>query len=150
MKKHLRDACMKLSSDSSKVLKELSSSIKLMKRSKSIDALVGEMKNAVHELQNAFASLPNHLTQTTASSPIESTEGKKNSNISIADGVALMEAMPLMTIASLLIEISARIQGVVDAVGTLATLAHFEGIRNEKSSSKVQAEEQEDKALQEV
>ncbi|CAD5168145.1 unnamed protein product [Musa acuminata subsp. malaccensis] len=150
MKKHLRDACMKLSSDSSKVLKELSSSIKLMKRSKSIDALVGEMKNAVHELQNAFASLPNHLTQTTASSPIESTEGKKNSNISIADGVALMEAMPLMTIASLLIEISARIQGVVDAVGTLATLARFEGIRNEKSSSKVQAEEQEDKALQEV
>ncbi|THU47703.1 hypothetical protein C4D60_Mb09t18430 [Musa balbisiana] len=150
MKKHLRDACMKLSSDSSKVLKELSSSIKLMKRSKSIDALVGEMKNAVHELQNSFASLPNHQTQTTASSPIESTEGKKNSNISIADGVALMEAMPLMTIASLLIEISARIQGVVDAVGTLATLARFEGIRNEKSSSKVQAEEQEDKALQEV
>lgn len=108
------------------------------------------MKNAVHELQNSFASLPNHQTQTTASSPIESTEGKKNSNISIADGVALMEAMPLMTIASLLIEISARIQGVVDAVGTLATLARFEGIRNEKSSSKVQAEEQEDKALQEV
>ncbi|WOL07529.1 aluminum-activated malate transporter 10-like [Canna indica] len=154
LKKHLRDPCMKLSKDSSKVLKELSSCINLMNRSPSIDLLLGDMNNAVQELHDALRSLPHQLfTQSTPPKPIEPSdeEGKKKSNSSAAAAaLPLIEFMPLMTTATLLIETSARIQGVVDAVATLANVASFKSSRNEKSTAKVQDEGQEVAGLQEV
>lgn len=129
---------MKLSSDASKVLKELSSSISLMKTSPSIDLLVREMNGSALELQNALSSLPDQLTQMMYSKPIiESEEGNRKNT-----AIPLMDAMPLMTMTSLLIELTARIQGLVEAVGTLAKLASFKSIGSDKYSSKVQAEEQ--------
>ncbi|XP_042467312.1 aluminum-activated malate transporter 10-like [Zingiber officinale] len=145
--KHLRDACMKLNSDSSKVLKELSSSVKTTKKSPSVDLLVGEMKNSVEELQISLSSLAEASTQPR---PAESSE-LENENSSDVDecdvAVVLMpltEAMAVVTMASLLIEISARIEGVVEAVAALAELACFKPIGDDKSRSKVQAEEQEE------
>ncbi|KAG6518386.1 hypothetical protein ZIOFF_021861 [Zingiber officinale] len=144
--KHLRDACMKLNSDSSKVLKELSSSVKTTKKSPSVDLLVGEMKNSVEELQLSLSSLAEASTQPR---PAESSE-LENENSSDVDecdvAVVLMpltEAMAVVTMASLLIEISARIEGVVEVVAALAELACFKPIGDDKSRSKVQAEEQE-------
>ncbi|XP_042472260.1 aluminum-activated malate transporter 10-like [Zingiber officinale] len=151
--KHLRDACMKLNSDSSKVLKELSSSVKTTKKSPSVDLLVGEMKNSVEELQLSLSSLAEASTQPR---PAESSE-LENENSSDVDecdvAVVLMpltEAMAVVTMASLLIEISARIEGVVEVVAALAELACFKPIGDDKSRSKVQAEEQEVKPLHQV
>ncbi|XP_072986330.1 aluminum-activated malate transporter 10 [Typha latifolia] len=139
MKKHLSDVCMKLSSRCSLVLKEVSNTIKDMTRSQNIDLLVADMNNAVQELQSALKSLPNRLAQgtttttttTTTQQQTEASEEKKHS-ISIAPTVPLMEALPLITVVSLLIEISTRIEGVVDAVDTLSSRASFEPIDDDK------------------
>ncbi|XP_042405011.1 aluminum-activated malate transporter 10-like [Zingiber officinale] len=146
LKKHLRDACVKLSSDSSKVLRELSSSISMMKRSPSINLFVEEMKLAVQELQIALSSLPDRLLLTQATTQSKDEENKSSG----AAALSLLDIVPLMTMASLLIETSSRIEGVVDAVGTLANITCFRSIGIDKSSSKVQDEGQEMKALQEV
>ena len=46
--------------------------------------------------------------------------------------VPLMEIVPLVTLASLLIEIATRINGIVDAVKELADLAKFKSANNDK------------------
>lgn len=146
---------MKLNSDSSKVLKELSSSMRTMKKSPSVNLLAGEMKNSVEELRISLSSLTEQLA-ITQPRPAESGElGNKNSSdVDDRDVVIvvmpLTEAMALVTIASLLIEISARIEGVVQAVAALAELACFKPMGNDKSPSKVQAEEQVVKPLHQV
>ncbi|KAG1354553.1 Aluminum-activated malate transporter 10 [Cocos nucifera] len=149
-KKHLREVCAKLSSESSKVLKELSSSMKSMKRSQNIDLLVEEMSNAVEELHNALRSFPNQLTQAAVQPAVEATEEKKRDSISVTTTLPVMEVLPLITVASLLIEISARIDGVVDAVRTLADLAGFESVKNEKPLSPIHQEQEDMKTFQEV
>ncbi|KAG6466769.1 aluminum-activated malate transporter 10-like [Zingiber officinale] len=117
VKSHLRGASIKLSLDSSNVLKELSSSIMSMKESRSIHCLVVEMKNGVQELQVALRSLPtDHVKKHRAT-------------------LSLMEAMPLVTAASLLIEVSERVESVVEAVGVLARLASFEPSLDRKKAS---------------
>lgn len=123
MKSHLREVCVKLSLDSSKVLKELSSSIK---ESRSIHCSVVEMKNGVQELQVALRSLPNLLS-------IAGAEETSKHRVT----VSLMEAMPVVTAASLLIEVSERLEGVVEAVGVLGRLASFEPSDRKKASSSV-------------
>lgn len=44
-----------------------------------------------------------------------------------------MDIVPLVTLASLLTEIASRIEGVVDAVEELATLAEFKPMPNDKT-----------------
>ncbi|CAL9766742.1 unnamed protein product [Musa acuminata subsp. burmannicoides] len=152
MKRHLRDVCMRLSLGSSKVLKEISSSVKSMKESRSIQVLVGEMNDAVEELQVALRSLPKQLTQSppAAAAAAEAATIEKRHCVP-ATTISLMEVMPLFTAASLLIEVSERVGGVVDAVGTLATLACFAPIDHKKpSSSVVPRDEESVKPSQEV
>lgn len=103
LKEHLSDACLRVSSECSKVLKECGSSIKSMQRSRIIDFLVGEMKDAVQELHDT-------LKRPSATAPF-------------------MEALPVITIASLLIEITTRVDGIVSAVDKLATVANFKADR---------------------
>ena len=80
-----------------------------MQRSSSIDFFVGEMNAAVQELHSSL----------TEPAP---------ANVSIQ----LMEALPVITVASLLIEIAKRVEGVVDAVDKLATAASFKDANDEK------------------
>lgn len=122
----------------------------MMKRSPRINLFVEEMKLAVQELQLAFSSLPDQLLLTQAT---QSKDEENKSNDCSTGGAAapsLLDIVPLMTMASLLIEISSRIEGVVDAVGILANVTCFRSIGIDKSSSKVQDEGQEMKALQQV
>lgn len=121
----------------------------MMKRSPSINLFVEEMKLAVQELQIALSSLPNQLSLTQATLS-KSEENNKSNNCGGAAALTLLDIVPLMTMASLLTEISSRIEGVVDAVGTLANITSFRSIGIDKSSSKVQDEGQEMKALQAV
>lgn len=141
---------MKLSSESSKVLKELSSSVKLMKSSQSIDLLVEEMSNAVEQLHDALRSFPNQLTRAAIEPAAEDATEEKKHSISVATTLPVMEVLPLITVASLLIEISARIDGVVDAVRTLADLAGFESVEKEKPLSPNHQEQEDMKAFQGV
>lgn len=151
MKRHLRDVCMRLSLSSSKVLKEISSSVKSMKESRSIQVLVGEMNDAVEELQVALRSLPKQLTQSPPPPAAAEAATIEKRHCVPATTISLMEVMPLFTAVSLLIEVSERVGGVVDAVGTLATLACFEPIDHKKPSSSVVPQDEESmKPSQEV
>ncbi|CAN6274958.1 unnamed protein product [Urochloa humidicola] len=101
----LRDACATVAARAARVLREASQSVATMTApSRCLEFSVADMNTAVHDLQGDLRSLPSILQ---------------------AEGASLMDAMPVFTAASLLVEISARVEGVVDAVDALATLANF-------------------------
>lgn len=116
LKKHLSFAFLRLSSQSSAVINELANSMKYMTKSLNMDILIKDMGVALAELQLAIKSLPNEVTTSVPSSEnkAEATRGQQ------AASLPLVEVMPVITIASHLIEISARIVSAVDAVNDLA------------------------------
>ncbi|CAO2048012.1 unnamed protein product [Urochloa humidicola] len=101
----LRDACATVAARAARVLREASQSVATMTApSRCLEFAVADMNTAVHDLQADLRSLPSVLQ---------------------AEGASLMDAMPVFTAASLLVEISTRVEAVVDAVDALATLANF-------------------------
>uniref|UniRef100_A0ACD5YSI5 Uncharacterized protein n=1 Tax=Avena sativa TaxID=4498 RepID=A0ACD5YSI5_AVESA len=108
VKRLLGDVCTRLGAQCARVLKEASRSVAAMTVYRELDFAVADMDTAVHELQDDLRELPFSL----AREPGESE-------------TSLIDAMPLFTVASLLTEISARIEGVVDAVDVMATAAGF-------------------------
>ncbi|KAL5215820.1 hypothetical protein ABZP36_007221 [Zizania latifolia] len=112
VKRHLADACTRVATRCAAVLREASSSITAMTAPRSLDFTVAEMNTAVQELQSEVRALPSKL--------VEEEESAQ-----------LMDAVQLFTVISLLIEVSTRIEGVVDAVDTLATLAAFKSVDDE-------------------
>ncbi|XP_009358731.1 aluminum-activated malate transporter 10-like [Pyrus x bretschneideri] len=134
-KKHISNIAMKVSSDSSTVINELAKTMKTMKKSTAIDLLVGEMNNAVLDLQEDLKSLPNLFINPQPQLPQESDDCPENNNTKAeAEAVALMDIIPLVTLASLLIEIVARIEGMVGAVQELAELAEFKAAGDRKAN----------------
>ncbi|KAL5214464.1 hypothetical protein ABZP36_003616 [Zizania latifolia] len=111
VKRYLANACMRVATRCSAVLREASSSITAMTAPRSLDFTVAEMNTAVQELQSDVRALPSKLAE--------------------EESAQLMDAVQLFTVTSLLIEVSARIEGVVDAVDTLATLAAFRSADDE-------------------
>ncbi|GJN21827.1 hypothetical protein PR202_gb09343 [Eleusine coracana subsp. coracana] len=113
-KRILRDACTRVGARCARVLREASRSVAEMKMTttsssssaRTLDYAVADMNTAVHDLQGDVRMLPCMLA------------------VKLSE-TSLMDTMPLFTVASLLVEISARVEGVVDAVETLATLAKF-------------------------
>uniref|UniRef100_J3M0H5 Uncharacterized protein n=3 Tax=Oryza brachyantha TaxID=4533 RepID=J3M0H5_ORYBR len=114
VKRHLAGASRRVATRCAAVLREASSSITAMTASRSLDFTVADMNTAVQELQSEVRALPSKLFG-------EATAAQQ-----------LMDAVQLFTVTSLLIEVSARIEGVVDAVDTLATLASFSSADYEK------------------
>ncbi|XP_058223664.1 aluminum-activated malate transporter 10-like [Rhododendron vialii] len=144
LNKNLGDICMRLSSHCSQVLKELAATMKTMRKYSTTDVLVGEMNFAVQELQNALKSLPNQQLQIGATGEQTTTEFI----------VPLIDILPLATAIFLLIEIAARIKGIVDAVDELADLAEFKPEIDEQSKQSQSTSDKTDdvtmKALQKV
>ncbi|XWS50140.1 hypothetical protein CRYUN_Cryun12cG0063200 [Craigia yunnanensis] len=129
IKKHLSTSCLKVSSSSSSAIRELAETVKTMKKSSTIDLLVGEMNSAVQELQNDLKSL-SHLLN-----PSADPENKKLETSCMeatTTTVPLMEIIPVVTLASIIIEIVVRIESLVDNVEELAKLAEFP-TRDDKS-----------------
>ncbi|KAK7851393.1 aluminum-activated malate transporter 10 [Quercus suber] len=123
---------LNVSSNSSSVIRELAITIKTMKKSSNIHSLVGEMNSAVQELQNDLKSLPK-LFNPPSMPEADTPENKKIEPISrTMVKMPLMEIVPLLTLASLLIEIATRISGIVDAVEELENLAEFKHASNDK------------------
>ncbi|KAM7511865.1 hypothetical protein LguiB_010740 [Lonicera macranthoides] len=133
LKKLFSEVCTQLISSSSKVINELAITIITMNKSSKVELLVGEMNSAVQELQNVMKSLQNQLVL----SPLMENEASNNDQgerITKQNMLPLIEILPVATVASLLIEIAARIEGIVDEVDELAVKAKFK--TNDKKRSK--------------
>ncbi|XVF12906.1 hypothetical protein REPUB_Repub08aG0160300 [Reevesia pubescens] len=129
IKKHLSTSCLKVSSSSSNAIRELAETVKKMKKSSTIDLLVEEMNSAVQELQNDLKSLSHLLNPSLIpENKILETACMEATTAT----VPLIEIIPMVTLASILIEIATRIEALVNAVEELAKLAEF-GINDDKS-----------------
>ncbi|CAI9764135.1 unnamed protein product [Fraxinus pennsylvanica] len=126
LKKHFGECCLRLSSSSSDVLKELAVLMNTMTKSIKIDLMVHEMNNAVQELQGALKSLSKQPI--IGDSKHSTEEGNKSTTI-----VPLTEIVPILSISTLLIEVAARIEKSVEAVNELANKAEFEEDSTKKS-----------------
>ncbi|GJN26710.1 hypothetical protein PR202_gb14664 [Eleusine coracana subsp. coracana] len=110
-KRHLAGACARVAAQCARVLREAAGSVKTMTAaSRSADLAVAEMHGAVLEMR----ALPSKLT------------------VMAAEDELMMDAAQLFTVTTLLVEVAARVEGVVDAVDTLATLAGFQSADDEK------------------
>ncbi|KAJ6705371.1 ALUMINUM ACTIVATED MALATE TRANSPORTER FAMILY PROTEIN [Salix purpurea] len=127
IKKHLSNICLKVSSNSSCVIKELAKTIKTLKKSSSIDFLVEEMSDAVQDLQNEIKSLPNLLR------PAELLLPKSKETEKTTSPIYLLEVIPVVILVSLLIETSSRIQDIVKTVEELANAAEFKAEDDDKA-----------------
>ncbi|KAL8200977.1 hypothetical protein R6Q57_012316 [Mikania cordata] len=126
IKKLLESACMNLSISSSNVIKELATTVSTMTRSVKINMVVEEMKDAVLELQNDLKSLPDLVIQ---------PHDQKDKNEAVLSDVTIMpllEVIPMVSFASLLIEIAFRIEeDMVNTVIELAESANFKQVDDE-------------------
>lgn len=123
IKKYLSHACTRLSLQFSKILKESANSLKTMKKSVTIELMMAEMNDIVEDVQSALRSF-------------QSNGEEKEQPTLTKQTVKLIEALPLISVISLLTEISVRIEGIVDAVEDLADLAGF-ATADEKKQEKV-------------
>ncbi|RID75499.1 hypothetical protein BRARA_B02540 [Brassica rapa] len=120
VKNHFGEACMSLSSASSKILRELADMIKNTRKSSKMDYLVFDMNSAVQELQETLKTVP--IETNRAEEDVKSEKDKEGDRTM---AMSLHEILPVATLVSLLIENAARIQTTVEAVDELANLADF-------------------------
>ncbi|KAL0845865.1 hypothetical protein Bca101_019111 [Brassica carinata] len=117
VKKHFGEACLKLSSASCKILRELADMINNTRKSSKMDFLVFDMNSAVEELRETLKTVPVETNK-----PEEEVPNNKEDRTM---SMSLHEVLPVATLVSLLIENAARIQTTVEAVDELANLADF-------------------------
>lgn len=135
LKKHLGRFCKKLSTNSSNVLDELANMMKTMTKSSKIDLLLEEMNSAVKDLQDALKSLPNQSISTpeiTVYKPSNNTTVKPYTKF---NSIPVVKIVPLITTASLLIEIASRVEEITESVNELANEAEFEPERIKKTNN---------------
>nr|GMC84908.1 aluminum-activated malate transporter 10 [Ipomoea batatas] len=142
------EECRRVCSTSAKVLRDLTKLMKSTTKSSIQDILVHDMNSAVEALQLAFKTLPSQsltTTQVEAHQKPSSDHMKQETKSSSDDHdlVHLMEIAQLSTVASLLVEIAARIEGVVKEVNHLANLAGFRAQSNKKMAKQSQTQHKE-------
>ncbi|GMH21758.1 hypothetical protein Nepgr_023600 [Nepenthes gracilis] len=140
LKKRIREECMRLSSHSSEVLKELATMIRTMRKSPKIDLSVKDMSVAVQELHDALNSLPTNFLRLRSLPPI--AEDHPDSHQEEAERSAkasIIEILPLAALANMLTETVTRIEVTVDAVNKLASMARFKTNSDKKNKQKQQS-----------
>ena len=128
---------MILSSNSSEVLRELAYTMKTMTKSSKIDFLVEEINLAVLELKDSLKSVPNspiESTVTTLEAPNPNDANREPITKTIIPSI--VDIFPLASFVYLLIEIVARIEGIIEAVDQLASLAELKLAMVEKVQTK--------------
>lgn len=121
LKKRFSKICIKLSSNSSAVLKELVIVTSTMAKTPKIDLRVEEMLDAVEDVQIALLA----LSKQPIGSKSEDSAGESNASPAI---IPFIELFPLVTLSSLLIEIAARTEKIVNAVNELAKKTSSESV----------------------
>ncbi|KAF3790865.1 Aluminum-activated malate transporter 10 [Nymphaea thermarum] len=114
LRQQLKEPCLKVSSLSSMVLRQLSMDIDSMNRPSSNEPLIDSANDAAVELYTALKSLP---------------QAHPNFHTAHGDtvtGPALMDLLPLANVASILIEVLGRIDVIVSSVEELSVRATFE------------------------
>uniref|UniRef100_A0A0E0LB79 Uncharacterized protein n=1 Tax=Oryza punctata TaxID=4537 RepID=A0A0E0LB79_ORYPU len=122
VKRHLAAACVVLSQHCAAVLREASGSVTSMTRSGRLALVVAVMNAAAQDLRDELRCLAEILDE---EEDAASSEAEHEHNTATPPPPPLIEALPLFTAASLLLEISTRAEGVVAAVDALATTAKF-------------------------
>ncbi|EEE65634.1 hypothetical protein OsJ_21203 [Oryza sativa Japonica Group] len=125
VKRHLAGACVALSQHCAAVLREASGSVTSMTRSGRLALVVGDMNAAAQDLRNELRCLAEILDDDEEEEAASSEAEQHEHNTAPPPPPPLIEALPLFTAASLLLEISTRAEGVVAAVDALGTTAKF-------------------------
>ncbi|KAI3812844.1 hypothetical protein L1987_17556 [Smallanthus sonchifolius] len=151
LKKHLESACLNLSTSSSNVIRELATVVSTMTRSVKINMAVEDMKHAILDLQNDLKSLPYLLIQ---------LHDHKEKNQVVSNETTMMpllDVIPLVSFASLLIETASRIEeNMVKTVEELSESAKFKQTEDEvkpkhnQTTNKFVSDEETMKVLQRV
>lgn len=132
VKIHLGDTCSSVSSNTCEIIKELAQSIKTMTRSSQIDMSVMKLNDSVQLLHENLKSLSTLLIQ----EEVLQSKTNENEHKETVLTISLMDVIPLVSFASLLIEIAGRVEGLVEAVEDLAKLADFKPAVDEKPGLK--------------
>ncbi|XP_020238921.1 LOW QUALITY PROTEIN: aluminum-activated malate transporter 10-like [Cajanus cajan] len=144
MKKTMSSISMKVGGKCASVIRELASTIRNTKKSSKLDILVTEMNSAAQELRSLLNSYPNLVNPT-------SHDAKRTpDDVAAKIEIPLMEIIQVVTVASLLNEIVARVEGIVEAVEELSDLAEFKpemcvkSKQQHSADSKISPEQQND------
>ncbi|CAI8603194.1 unnamed protein product [Vicia faba] len=108
IRKIMSKTSMQVGDNSANVLRELALTIRNMTKSNKLDILVMEMNSAAQELQNLLKSYPN--TQNNEDAKME---------------IPIMDIIQVVTMVSLLTEIVARVEDIVNCVEELSSLGKY-------------------------
>ncbi|KAL5097296.1 hypothetical protein RYX36_001623 [Vicia faba] len=108
IRKIMSKTSMQVGDNSANVLRELALTIRNMTNSNKLDILVMEMNSAAQELQNLLKSYPN--TQNNDDAKME---------------IPIMDIIQVVTMVSLLTEIVARVEDIVNYVEELSSLGKY-------------------------
>lgn len=149
MKKNMSSISMKVGANCASVIRELATTIRKMKKSSKLDILVTQMNSAAQELRSLLNSCPYLVNPPHNSKRSTRTETASPDDLAPKIEIPLMEIIQVVTVASLLIEIVARVEDIVENVEELSDLANFQPEMNVKSKqhtsdSKVSPDQQND------
>ncbi|XP_027345940.1 aluminum-activated malate transporter 10-like [Abrus precatorius] len=138
IKKHISNISLKVGANSAGVIRELANTIRNMKISSEVGMLVAEMNSSAQELQDAIKSYPNMvIPPSSCNAPGTETEAPHSGEMAPKMEISLMDIIQVVTIASLLIEIVTRVQGIVNTVEELSDLAKFKKVERTKTKESI-------------
>ncbi|KAF3439469.1 hypothetical protein FNV43_RR17747 [Rhamnella rubrinervis] len=107
----IQEACTIMSMECGKALKELASAVRAMTKPSSADSHIAKSKAAAKSLRSSLQS-------------------------GLWEDIDLLQVIPAVTVASLLLDVVNCTEKIVESVHELASLAHFESVSQEESQSR--------------
>lgn len=128
MNKELSEKCKRVSSSTTSILKEIAQNLEKMVKSSITEVLLEEMNFAVQELETHLRTIPASFFMIDSETNSPENDDAKETVLT----VPLAEIIPMVTFASLLTEISSRVEDIVSTVQELAEMAEFKSTETDK------------------